>query len=146
MTSTDCTQTSDSNCTVVTSTVVIYYSGNATDEQKMALFDTLTNTILGQNESGEFDSIASVHYAEAKMQSDSDGPYSSAKGSSPPIGTIGGIIGAIALVILIIVGVVYMKKRNEDGCGPAAVVPAERGTVVQVLSDDIEVVRAHVFG
>ena len=81
------------------------------------------------------------------MLSESDEVYSSAKGSSgPPVGAIGGIIGAIALVILIIAGVVYMKRRNEDGCGPAAIVPAERGTVVQVLSDDVEVVRAHVFG
>ena len=130
---------------MVTSSVVIHYSGNATEDQKIAMFDTLTNTILGQVESGEFDSIASVHYAEAKMLSDSDGAHSSSKGSGPPVGIIGGIVGAIALVALIVIGVVYIKRRNEDGCGPAAVVPADRA-VVQVLSDDVEVVRAHVFG
>ena len=132
------------------SNVVIHYSGNASDDQKVALFDTLTNTILGQVSNGEFDPIASVHYVEASMTESSDVVETSSNPkSSSPAGAIGGIIGAIVLVALIIAGVVvYRKRQNGDGCGgSAAVVPASNNSSGHVPSSDgTSAVRAHVFG
>ena len=122
------------------------------------MFDTLTNAIHAQVETGAFESVASVHYAEATMYNGTGGDTSydtQGSGSAPPVGVIGGVVGAIALMGLAIAGYVYMKKRDDDGCGgPATVVPTDRGQgqIVHVLSGDVEVVdagngvRGHVFG
>jgi hypothetical protein len=121
------------------------------------MFDTLTNAIHAQVDTGAFESVASVHYAEATMLNGTGGDSSydtHGSGSAPPMGAIGGAVGAAALIGLAIAGYVYMKKRDDDGCGPAAVVPTDRGQaqIMQVLSGDVEVVdagtgvRGHVFG
>jgi hypothetical protein len=132
----------------MSSDVVIHYSGEATADQKIALFDSLTNTILSQAKGGDFDDIASVHYAEAKIagEEDTEG-FSSPKASDPgSAGIIGGVLAAVAAAVVVAGVVVYKKKKNADGegCGPATVQPSDR-QVIHVLSEDVEIVNATVF-
>lgn len=121
------------------------------------MFDKLTNTIQAQVDSGIFEPVASVHYAEATMTDGTDGDTSyDTQGNAAPGGIIGATVAAVVVLGAVIAGYVYMKKKNgDDGCGSsAAVAPTNRGPgeVVQVLSGDFEVIdagpaiRGHVFG
>jgi hypothetical protein len=150
----------EDNCTVVSSNVIIHYSGEATIDQKVSMFDKLTNTIQAQVDSGVFEPVGTVHYAEAQMADGTEGDSSydtQGSGSAPPMGAIGAAIAAVALIAAGIAGYVYVKKTRggDDRCGSsAAVVPTDRGQtqIQQVLSGDVEIidagrgVRGHVFG
>jgi hypothetical protein len=138
----DCTNTKQADagdCTVVTSNVTIHYSGEATVYQKTAMFDTLTNTIQSQVGNGEFEDIASVHYAEAKMNE--KGAQASARNNNGSVGLIGGVFVAVAAAVAL-VATSFLKNKGNYGdgcCGPAAVLPANnRGVLVDVLSEDVE--------
>jgi hypothetical protein len=132
---------SSGDCDVITSPVIAHYSGNATDDQKVAMFDTLTNTLWMQVDDGDFDSVASVHYAEARL-TEGDDSYNS-KGNGPSVAMIGGIVVVVAVLVLAIVGYTFYKKKQANS---SSVAPVTRKPVIQVISDDVEVVRAHVFG
>ena len=125
------------NCAIITSDVTIYYSGEDRFEQKEALFNSLTETLQSQVKSGSFNDIGAVHYAEASMNEDEINSFHTASDATQ--GIMGGVIAAVAVVILAGVAFFIYKKRSQgDGCGSSAVLPAnvdERG-VVQVLSDD----------
>lgn len=90
------------------SEVTIHYSGDAGIDQKVALFDSLTNTILTQAEGGDFDEIASVHFAEARITSNET------EGNDPNFSTenSGGfstekLVGVLAAVAVSAVGAVF---------------------------------------
>jgi hypothetical protein len=137
----DCTKANgpaSANCAIITSDVTIYYSGEDSSEQKEALFNSLTETLQSQIKSGSFNDIGAVHYAEASMNEDEINSNKTTASDATP-GIMGGVIAAVAVVILAGVAFFIYKKRSQgDGCGSSAVLPAnvdERG-VVQVLSDD----------
>lgn len=136
-------------CSQLTSTVTAHYSGDATEEQQQALFDSLTNTLQDQIASGRFSEVADVHYVDIEATergegsgSQGEGQFgSSAKssGGGLPIGGIAG--GLVAVVALVAAGCfVYVKKPFADSncgdCGPAAIGTGDNSHVVQVLSDD----------
>jgi cytochrome c-type biogenesis protein CcmH/NrfG len=133
---------SQSECDVITSPVIAHYSGNATNYQKVAMFDKLTNTLWKQVDDGDFDSVASVHYAEARLV-EGDESYNK-KGSGPSVAMIGGIVVAVAALALAVVGYAFYKKKRADSS--AAVAPNNQKSVIQVVAEDVEVVRSHVFG
>ena len=115
---------SQSDCDVITSPVIVHYSGNATDDQKVAMFDKLTNALWMQVDDGDFDSVASVHYAEARL-AEGDESYNS-KGSGPSVAMIGGIVVAVAVLALAVAGYVFYKRKGADSSGNrlASVAPA----------------------
>ena len=97
-------------------------------------------TIQSQVDNGDFDDIASVHYAEAKMNK--KGAQASAENNNNgSVGLIGGVFVAVAAAVaLVVTGFVKKKGNSWNGCcGPAAVLPANnRGVLVDVLSEDVE--------
>jgi hypothetical protein len=140
----------------VSSNVIIHYSGDATIDQKVSMFDKLTNTIQAQVDSGVFESVGTVHYAEAQMADGTEGDSSydtQGSSSAPLMGAVGAAIVAVALVGAAVVGYLYLKKKRAGGAGSSAATTDHGQTqIVQALSGDFEVVamgrgvRGHVLG
>lgn len=96
------------------SDVVVHYDGDASLDQQIALFDTLSNTLQEQVDTGRFTEIAKVHHAEATIDGYEDFEFSSSgkeSGNAARTGMMAG--GAIAGVAIAILAVVFLFRKRK---------------------------------
>lgn len=115
---------SSANCHKIQTGARVYYEGNASQEQKQAMFQLLTDTVLAQASAGSFADVGEVRSVEASSSSSGG-----SSGAGMPIGIAVGVVVVGALA-----GMFYYKKRKIVTAG-------EKG--LPDTSDDDSVVHAH---
>jgi len=99
----------EENCTLLESSITLFYSGNATAEHLNSMAYSISDAVIEKSEKGDYDDFASVHYVEAAI-----GEFSTQLKSQS---NMGGIVGSVLAMLALAAagGAGYMYYKNLKG-------------------------------
>lgn len=124
--STVCENTESENCTEFGSSLTVYFSGNATNDDINSMLTQFSGAILEGASNGDYDEFAEVYWVGTTSEGVKHGAFtSSASGTRGESGganvgaIVGGVIGGLALVGVAVGGFLFYKKRQGAAVGPS---------------------------